>query len=321
VLLGRASLIYALSVLSVVAHADSAKLVEARQAIAEVRYIDARALLVDALREGDNSPAAVAEIYQLSARTAAVLHEAALAEQYYCRWLALEPDARLSEAEAPKLRERFVAAQAFMAGHGRLSVKLARTGEAIDVTVVADPLAMVVAAALDGGLVHASVAIAADHRAHLVESNEAARAVVLLDEHGNRLLELPPPPRGDRAPPPRSPPPPDRASVPILRRPLVWTVAAAAFVTAGGGFAIAANNAQDELATIVQHSTEHFYSEASQVRERRDRDALLANIGFGVGAACAVTAILTLVWPHREGARVTIAVPTHGIGAAVSGAW
>lgn len=117
-MLARALVVCALCALAAPARADSSKLAQARQAIAEVRYTEAQGLLVAALQEGGNSPAAVAEIYQLSARAAAVLREPDLAQQYYCRWLALDPDARLPDGEAPKLRERFVAAQAYMAAHG-----------------------------------------------------------------------------------------------------------------------------------------------------------------------------------------------------------
>ena len=321
-MLARALAICALCALSGIAQADSAKLAQARQAIAEVRYTDAQALLVAALQDGGNSPVAVAAIYQLLARTATVLHEPDLAQQYYCRWLALEPGARLSDDVSPKLRERFVAAQAFMAANGRLSVKTAHADREIEVVVESDPLVMVAAAALDDG--GTPVPIAADHRARLpARVDDAPHAVFVLDEHGNHLLELAPPPAEAatvRAPPPPPPPAPVDTSPSFVRRPLVWAIPAAALLATGAGFALAARSADDELAAIVQHAPDHFYADATPVRDRRDREALVANVAFAAGAACAATAIVMLVFPAHQPPVAVNATPD-SIGVVVTRGW
>ena len=94
------------------ARGDTAKLARARQAIETLQYDTAQKLLIDALDDGANSPADVAEIYRLSASTAVVLESGDVAEQYYRRWLALDPTASLSSDLAPKIRDPFVRAQA-----------------------------------------------------------------------------------------------------------------------------------------------------------------------------------------------------------------
>src|SRR5690606_6418262 len=65
-----------------IARADNPSLAEARKAIDEVRYDDARELLVQALKRGANRPEELVEIYKLSGATAAVLGPEELAEQY-----------------------------------------------------------------------------------------------------------------------------------------------------------------------------------------------------------------------------------------------
>ena len=321
----RACVVTPLVVLAAIAgraHADSPKLAAARRAIVAVHYDEAQALLVGALEEGGNSPTAVAEIYRLSARTAVVLHQPDLAEQYYRRWLALQPDARLPDDLAPKLREPFVAAQAYMAAHGRLAVTAARLPGAVDVAVQSDPLEMVAGAALAGGIPAAAQPFGADHHARL-PLRAGANVVAILDEHGNHLLEVPVPAAAPpvavtvAAPPPAA----SRAQVPLVRQPLAWAIPAVVLAGAGVGFGLAANQANDELAQIASDSSNHFYGDATAVRDRRDTEALAANALWATGAACAVTALVMLaIHPH---ARV-VAAPTAargGAGLAVTVAW
>ncbi|MCP6280625.1 hypothetical protein NL459_28785, partial [Klebsiella pneumoniae] len=80
-------------------------------------------LLVEALKQGGNRPEELVEIYRLSGATAAVLGPPELAEQYYRRMLALAPDAVLPPDASPRLREPFVAAQAYMAAQQRFDAR------------------------------------------------------------------------------------------------------------------------------------------------------------------------------------------------------
>ena len=268
-----------------VAHADSPKLARARKAIDAVKYDEAQTLLIDALDDGGNSPADVAEIYRLSASTAVVLDRRDLAEQYYRRWLALDPAATLSSDLAPKIREPFVKAQAYMNAHGRLVAKVTRTAAAIAVRVENDPLKMAASASLDGGpptKLDATFAVA------------TGTQVTVLDEYGNRLVELEVP----AATAPVAEPPVTRTeprAVPFLRRGKVWAIAAG--VTLGGGAVLGylANKADDDVQAFTRDSTMHTFADLQSARDRRDRFALAANVTFIAGGALAVTAAIMFV--------------------------
>ena len=203
-----ASFALATAITALPARADSPKLVEARRAVQAVDYDAARRLLLEALRDGGNSPAAVGEIYRLLARASVVLGDRDVAEQYYRRWLAIDPTAALPADTAPKLRDPFIAAQAYIAAHGRLVARAERTatGE-IEVELVADPLAMARAAtaldpatrstpapdpatrstpAPDPATRSTPAPFGTDRRARL----PSGARVAILDDTGNRLLEL-----------------------------------------------------------------------------------------------------------------------------------
>src|SRR4029079_3403235 len=138
-----------------------------------------------------NSQDELIEIYRLSAITATVLGQPEVAEQFYRRWLAILPTATLPERVAPKLREPFKAAQAYMATRSRLSAKAERHTaggtDQIDVIVDADPLAMAASIAIDNG---APQRIGADRRAHFERPSSAVVEIAILDEAGNHLLDL-----------------------------------------------------------------------------------------------------------------------------------
>jgi hypothetical protein len=293
--------ILALCVLAAVAHADNRHLVEARAALDAVRYDEARAQLVAALEQGNNSPAEVAEIYQLSASTALVLGQRESAERYFRRWLAIDPSAQLPDSVAPKLREPFVAAQAYMAARGHLSVMIEHRGDAIDVLVAADPLAMV-------GAVRAGdekVALGADRRAKL---HGNAERVAVLDEFGNHLIELPVPPAEPAAAPPEPTPvpAPHEPAAPgpgLMHQPLAWAVPAVVLAGVGVGFELAARDADDQLSNVLANSGQHFYGDADALRSRRDRDAIIADVAFGTSAACVAVAVI--VYAIRPSSRVT----------------
>jgi hypothetical protein len=307
---------------AVPARADSPKLAEAREAIDGVRYDRARTLLLDALREGTNSPPAMAELYRLSASTAIVLGDRDLAEQYYRRWLALDPSAALPDDIAPKLREPFVAAQAYMAAHGKLAATARVANDAIDVAVDSDPLGMAIAATADR--VAAPVPIA-NRAAHLAPApGPPVARVAILDEHGNHLLDVPiagpalsgPTPVREGAP---LPAPPQPAAPPRLRRWSTWAIGATAFTVLGLGFGYAARVAQSDLDNAIFNSPQNFFEVAADARARRDRYTLLANISFAGGGLCAVTAIV--MYATRPRAVVAPIAQPGGVGLAFATTW
>ena len=300
-----------LACLASVAHADSPKLARARQAIDAVKYDDAQTLLVDALKDGGNSPAAVAEIYRLSASTAVVLDRRDLAEQYYRRWLALDPAATLSSDLAPKIREPFVKAQAYMNAHGRLVAKVTRTASAITVRIENDPLDMASAATLGTG-----TPVKLDGDARAAFQSTAGTEVAILDEYGNRLVELEVPAAAAAAVPEVRRETRTR-EVSLLRRGKVWTIAAG--VTLGGGLVLGylANREDDDVQRLATNSNMHSFADWQSARDRRDRYALVANSLFiATGALAATAAIMFATQPSE-----TVIVPaasSDGVGVTIT---
>jgi hypothetical protein len=314
---------FGLALAAAPARADSPHLAEARRAIEAVDYEAARRLLVEALGDGDNSPAAMREIYRLSARAAVVLDQRELAEQYYRRWLAIDPDAALPDDTAPKLREPFVAAESYIAAHGRLRATARRTpsGE-LDVELIADPLAMAHAATVVEPAGAAPVGFGAEHRAHLA----AGARIAILDDRGNRLVELDPEPIALAAPaapaapagPPAGPPGPDDAP-PWTRRWLTWTIPTGVFALGAAGFGIASIASYAHAHTITDHSGAYHLSDA---QDSVHRGQLFAWITIGAGAAtiaCAIPAAIYLARDVRHRRAITPTVAPGQLGVAVIG--
>jgi hypothetical protein len=301
------------------AYAESPRLAQARRAVDTVKYDDAQRLLVEALQDGGNSPAALGEIYQLSARTAVVLGHAELGEQFYRRWLAIDPRAALPADTAPKLRTPFEAAQAYMAAHGRLVARAARTAMGVDVTVTSDPLQMARAAvALDGGAPAAP--LGPGSVAHLAA---ATRRAAVLDEYGNHVLELDVPPLVPAAPVvPAAPavtrgsddPGPAAAPRPWTRRWTTWAIPTAACGIVSLGFLGGALKAQDTADQFAADSSAHRKAdvddEIAHARTYTWISAITAAATIGLAIPTAVYYV-----QQRGEPRATI-VPVAGRGTA-----
>ena len=304
------------------ARADSPKLADARRAVEAVDYDAARRLLLDALRDGGNGPAAVGEIYRLLARAAIVLDDRDVAEQYYRRWLAIDPGAALPADTAPKLRDPFIAAQAYIAAHGRLVARAERTptGE-IDVELVADPLAMArAAAALDPAARSAPVAFGSDRRASL----PAGSRVAILDDTGNRLLELDvAEPAAASTLPAGQPPAPTTDATdhpPWTRNWLTWAIPTGAFGLVAAGFGIATLASYQRADMITSDSGKYHLVDAED-NLRRGRTFVWVTVG--AGALTIAFGIPTAIFYLRQRHQLpAILVPTAGdghVGAAVVG--
>jgi hypothetical protein len=296
--------------LPLAARADNASVVEARKAVDEIRYDDARRLLVEALKQGANRPDELVEIYRLSGATAAVLGAPELAEQYYRRMLALAPDATLPPDASPRLREPFVAAQAYMAAQQRFDARASRNDQGIAVTIV-DPLGMVVAVAtLERGELRGKQTIAAaagpgtGAPVHVVVASSGDE-VVLLDEHGNFLRAIALPAgellRETTAPTWRRP---------FFQRPLTYAIPAAAFAGTAVVFFIDASRAKSRLDDILDNDSMHFFDDAEAERKRWRRGTIAAWIGVGLTAALGATALVMA--SRRAPVRMSPAVgPDH----------
>ncbi|MBE7452332.1 MAG: hypothetical protein HS111_26650 [Kofleriaceae bacterium] len=277
------------------ARADEAAVREARRVIEEeVRYDRGQELLLEALRAGDNGPDELAAIYELAGVTAVVLGQREAGEQYFRRLLALRPHAALPADTAPKLLEPFTAAQSHMAAAGSLrAVARAPSPQVIAVEVVADPLGMVAAVHVRHRARDGAAAIARGEAGALrvaVPAGARVEGVIVADEYGNRLLELPPPPPPGDGLTPAPPPAAGRRTV-LLRWP-TWAIAAGVTGAGGLGFALDGQRAHDRLDQILADPSRHFFADAEAARRRWQRDTTIANVAFvtaGVLAAGAVT--------------------------------
>jgi hypothetical protein len=300
--------------LATAARADSPHIAEARQAIDAVRYDDAQRLLLAALHDGGNSPAAVRAIYALAASTAVVLGEADSGEQFYRRWLALEPGATLSGAVAPKLREPFVAAQAYMAAHGTLTLRATRISPTeVYVELAADPLAMAKSACEPGSAAFALFDPAG--RARLIVT-PATALVAACDESGNRLVEVPvaTAPRLPPAQPYVQPytPPPTVPPRPISKR---WTTWAVPAVITGFAASLCLANATDDNDKLTMPVPP---PNSAELRSQRN-DYIIG--GAIVGAAFIGFAIPTVILylDEQSGAKAAVVpAPAPGGGATLS---
>lgn len=305
------------------ARADNASLVAARRAVLDVRYDDARRLLVEALRRGTSTAAELREIYRLSAATAQVLGQSDLAEQYYRRLLALDPDATLPADASPKLRAPFVAAQAYMAAQGRLALRAAHRGGKLEVAIVSDPLHMVggVAAIADGAPLPARRLSAAQPQVSF-EAPAQVSEVVALDEYGNALAAVDVEP-ASAAPPPPPPPVAERpaAAAPLARRWQTWAIPAAAFAVAGVGLAIDGRLAAGRLDDLLAGDTMHFFDEAERERRRYERSTILADVSLGVAGVLAITSAVLYLQRSASHASAAAWIERGGGGVAVGRAF
>lgn len=290
------------------ARADSPKIASARAAVEAVQYDDAQALLVAALGEGGNSPGAVAEIYRLSGTVAAVLGQRDVAEQYFRRWLALDPNAALAADVAPKLREPFVSAQAFMNAHGRLAVTATRQGAQVVVVVEADPVKLVRAIAVDASRLERQP-LGSEQRITIAAPPDSKR-VLGLDEYGNRIVEI------AIVEPAITAPVREPASPSIVRSWKLWAAASGALFLGASVMGIVAGSADTDVQGFAFDGS-HYYDEFVDARDRRDRLALIANGLFIGSGACLVTAIVMFAIRPSE-RSVVVSPASQGNGATVA---
>lgn len=307
-------------------------------------YLSARTQLTQLLAKGDNSPEDMGEIYRLSGVVAGALGESKVALEAFKRCLALAPKAALPLGTSPKIMRPFTEAQAFFTTHEPLKIKAetAATPPSVTVSVVSDPLAMIIRARVIATVDNAAPntlekPVAAEVTIALPDGARIDLRVVALDEQGNRLAEV-----GSAdvpivivgtgaAPlviPVKSPPKQIGESPPRSPRPLYfkwWLWGGAAVALAGGAtyFAFGARSAKSELDELNAHSVDHDFDEATSIESRGKRDALLTNIGYGAAGTFAVVSVILFLTEPRasEERRVTTVtpVPIRGGGAVVLG--
>jgi hypothetical protein len=151
----RRVLAVALTLLVSSAWARSGGLEEARRAIRELRYEDARPLLEAALARGHHSLSELTELYALRGEVAAVAEGADVGEAEFRRLLVLAPEHAPPPRDTPVFATPFQRARRWVAVHGALHVQhrlgatpLPNVETPIALTIVNDPFGEVVGARL-----------------------------------------------------------------------------------------------------------------------------------------------------------------------------
>jgi hypothetical protein len=293
-----------------VAGADAPpSLARARIEIQTLHFEEALRTLEATRRAGGNGPRELAAILALEGEVAAGLGDADGAEASFRRLLALDPDAALPPGRAPKVIEPFEAARAYLAARAPFRAHAVRANQAITIVVDGDPLGMVAG----GQLAYATAAgarakvEARGTRSIRIAVPAGARAPLVaapLDADGNRLVELPvaQPAAASAAATTPSPSPAIAATAPapterpaLLARWPLWAGVAVGFGIAGAVFALDHRATQGDLDDVVAHSEEHDFAEYQSLDRRQARDAVAADVAFGIAAiAAATSAVLFL---------------------------
>lgn len=283
------------------------------QAIENVDFEAARGDVDRALASGRLTPGQLVRAHRLAGEIAAALDDSEGARAHFLRWILLDHGAALPAGMSPKITEPFAAARGEAAGLGgfAVSVRLERSPGRVRVTVERrDPLTMIakLSAQLRGGAV---ITVSENGAAFAVADTAAADVdVVALDEQGNQLVvATASSPAAVVA---------SRRRFPTLVRWPTWTVVAVVAAGTGGLLGWRVRVAEDDLRALNADSSQHSFDEARAIQDRGRRDALLANLSYGVAGAAAVAAVLTyLLEPRGVELRPTAGVDGAGATATV----
>lgn len=313
---------------------SAAMLDDAQKAIDDIDYDTAKKLATQAIDSGKLDGKQLHRAYRLAGESAAALGDNKTAKEMFLRWILLDPKAELAAGSSPKIGQPFSEARAEADTIGRFAVDVAvkRHKDKVEIELSAhDPLSMVAGMRLQLG--DASVVAVTGNRAVLPTADAATVwvDVAVVDARGNELSRRRvaggvstsgrgTKPAGTGTEPDLTTPeqPTTRGGWPTIIRWPVWTGVAVVAAGAGGFFAYQVGQTEDELAALNASSDMYTFDEAEEVRERGERQALFANISFGVAGAAALAAVLTFVL-EPDGVEIQPA-PTAGgatIGAMV----
>ncbi len=306
-----------------ISRADDSPLDPVRQAIDEIRYEEASALLEQALGNGHLRAQSLADAYRLSGEVSAALGDLPRARERFTRWLTLDPEGQLPTGTSPKISSTFLEARAHLLTHGPLRVRhnVRRNQDTtqVELLVDADPLGMVhgIRVAYRVGE-HDSLAstetrdslrvvldVSDQHWLHL--------QVLALDEHGNELLVL-----GEHAPFALAPATGGPASMPLVvnqpRRAWYaqWYTYTGVAVAAGGAslyFGLQSRADGQALSALNDKSAESTFAEARAIEEQGRRNAVLANVSLGA-AGISTAAALICLWRGSSHKPRTVVAPT-----------
>jgi len=294
------------------ARADD-ELAEARRLEAALEYEQALALVDRALAHGGAEPGRVAELHLLAGRLAAGLDRAAVAEDHFARALALRPETKLPDGTSPKLTAPFDAARA--RGVPPLVVTVRASRGLVTIEPHADPLGLVVGvqAHLESHGNHFEVTERASLRV-IVPIDAIAVEIDALDASGNRVWAGPAPtgPLTFDELTPKVVAPPPRGSRAIIARWQTWAISGAAFAIAGGAFAYWSSSLQTEWNQQRSQDGLHDFSALKAIEDRGRRDAIAADIGFGIAGAAAITSLVLLATNH-DNSPIIVGAGTVGV--------
>jgi tetratricopeptide (TPR) repeat protein len=234
---------------------DSAKrtlLERAETAYLNIRYRKARKSAIKALESGGHSPKEVLRLYELIGITSASLGDSERAKEIFIKMLALDSDADVTDALAPRFRNPYLEALGFWRAQGQhfsVEVELRETRGRL-VVRLNDPLEMAnairVHTRIEGESDYSESVVQPGPRVNvpvegLDEGSRVEYALRVLDEYGNELAaqgtladpriigELPAPAVAGAAP---------KEDRPLIRSPWLWSGVAAglAGLAVGGVF-------------------------------------------------------------------------------------
>lgn len=298
----------------------NASLDQAQQAIDNIDYEAARSLVGKALAGGGLSLADHLRALRMAGEVEAALGDDAAAREHFATWLYLDPKAKLADGLSPKITAPFDDARA-STGALVVDVTLTRTGDGVTVTLVtSDPLALVRGFEARGG---GAAASGEGLEATLATTDPSGFEVTVevVDERDNQIAV-----RTVVAEPVEA------AEKPVASgggghgeagwpTPLRWpTWAGLALVAAGTGgyFSYRVGQAEDDLDALNADPGAHTADEARAIQDRGERDALVANVLYGVAGAAAIAAVLTLVLEPDDDPDVEVLPGASSDGASVT---
>ena len=269
-------------------------LAQAQVAADGVDFQAARKLVKQAFAAGGMDPGELARAHRFAGEIDAAVGDEDAAREHFVRWLLLDPQAALAPGVSPKITAAFDGARREAAGLGRLAVsaRLERTeGKATVIFEARDPADMITQFRVRAG--GGREAVERDPRLEVAvaDTESVAVSVAALDGDGNEVW------KDDLRGGPRLLQVDGR--FPVWARWPTWT--AVAGLAAGGGiyFGLQVGKAEDDLRELNENSSMHTFDEAKDIEDRGRRNALYANLSFGVAGAAAIGAVLTFVLEPR----------------------
>jgi hypothetical protein len=265
-------------------------LARAQAAVDAVDYDTAKKLVARAFAAGGMVPGELARAHRFAGEVAAAVGDEGSAREHFVRWILLDPRASMAPGVSPKISAAFEAARKDTEKLGPMTLvaRVERSeGKAVVIVDAQDPVDLIARVQVRTGAGELS------ERGLRVELPAVDREVVhatvtALDKDGNELWkdEL-------RAAPLIKPEKSDGSSRWIA----IGALGGLAVVAGGlgGYFGSQVGTAEDDLAALHADSSNHTYDEAKDIEDRGKRNALLANLSFGVAGAAAAAAILTFV--------------------------